>query len=281
MANEEWWSMTGKEYPDLPKLRTDVPHSARIYNWLIGGKDHFPADRAAGEAALAANPALRAGPVEGRRFLARAVHYLAREAGIRQYLDIGTGIPTAGNTHEVAQEVDPSARVVYVDNDPMVLVHARALLGGDPAGRTAYIDADLRDPDSILCSQEVAATLDLGQPVGLLLLGILHFIRDSEDPYGIVQKLLGALPAGSHLVVGHVTADLDPVGIGAAREAYHQRGLPFEPRSREEVARFFDGLELVEPGIVMPSDWRSDLPEAERPSAVHVSGYAAVGRKAG
>ena len=226
-----------------------------------------------------ANPALRAGPVEGRRFLARAVHDLAREAGIRQEVDIGTGIPTAGNTHEVAQAVEPSARVVHVDNDPMVLVHARALLSGGPAGRTCYIDADLREPDAILAGPEVAATLDLSQPVGLLLIGILHFIRDSEDPYGIVQKLLGALPVGSHLVIGHVTADLDPVGIGAARDAYHQCGLPFEPHSRQEVARFFDGLELVEPGIVMPSDWRNDVPAADRPSAVDVSGYAAVGRK--
>jgi S-adenosyl methyltransferase len=252
-------------------------HSARIYDWYLGGKDNFPADRAAGEASLAVNPDLRSGPVQNRAFLGRAVRFLAGEAGVRQFLDIGTGIPAADNTHEVAQRIDPSARVVYVDNDPIVLAHARALLDGDPAGVTAYIDADLRDPESILAAPEIAATLDLDRPVALMLIGVLHFVRDDEDPYGIVRGLLSALPGGSFLAVSHVTADFNPVGIAAGQAAYHAAGVPFEPRTREEFGRFLDGLEVVSPGVAVASEWRPTVPADERPEAGQVSTYAAVG----
>jgi hypothetical protein len=285
-----WWAVKfGQEAPlwtgsddDRPPVGIDVSvaHSARIYNWFLGGKDNFAADRAAGEASLAANPALRTGPVQNRAFLGRAVRYLTAEAGIRQFLDIGTGIPTADNTHEVAQRVDPSARVVYVDNDPIVLTHARALLTSDPAGATAIVAADLREPAVILASQEVRTVLDLTEPVALMLVGVLHFVRDDEDPYGIVRTLLGALPPGSHLVLSHVTADLNPADIAAGQAAYHAAGLPFEPRTKAEFTRFFDGLELVEPGVTVACDWRSPAPEHVRPAHGTVNTYTAVGRLA-
>jgi hypothetical protein len=255
-------------------IDVSVAHSARIYDWFLGGKDNFAADRKAGEESLRANPALRTGPVENRAFLGRAIQYLAEVAGIGQYLDVGTGIPAAGNTHEVAQRIDPTARVVYVDNDPIVLAHARALLAGDPAGETAYVDADLRDPERILAA--AADTLDFDRPIALMLIGVLHFIRDEEGPHEIVRTLLSALPSGSHLVISQVTADLNSRDIGAGQAAYRANGVPFEPRTHDEFARFFSGLDLVAPGITVASEWRPPLRKLPPPREVNT--YAAVGR---
>ena len=245
-------------------LRTDRPHPARVYDFLLGGKDNFAADRAAAEQGMKANPNSRIPPRENRAFLRRAVAYLAREAGIRQFLDIGTGIPTSPNVHEVAQAITPEARIVYVDNDPIVLAHARALLTSGPTGRTAYIDADLRDVESILKSPELGRTLDLDQPVGLLLIAILHFIGDDGDPYGIVRRLVQALPPGSCLALSHLTGDYEPAAWAGVTEVFRKQGVTMRVRSRAEIERFFTGLDLVEPGLVPVHRWRA---EAEPPPA--------------
>ncbi|HZC40344.1 MAG TPA: SAM-dependent methyltransferase [Streptosporangiaceae bacterium] len=239
-----------------PELDTSVAHPARVYDYWLGGKDNFAADREAAERVLAVTPGLRFRVRANRAFLARAVRYLVSEAGIRQFLDIGTGIPSASNTHEVAQGIAPDARVVYVDNDPIVLVHARALLTSTPEGACDYLAADLRKPGPIL--QHAAGTLDFGQPVALMLLGILHLISDAEDPYQIVRQLIDAVPSGSYLVISHPASDI----AGNQREAqqrYNERvSTPQTLRSEAEVARFFGGLELVPPGLVAVHTWRPD-----------------------
>jgi S-adenosyl methyltransferase len=212
-----------------------------------------------------------------RAFLARAVRYLAGEAGIRQFLDIGTGIPSANNVHEVAQEVAPDTRVLYVDNDPLVLAHARALMTGSPAGRTAFIQADLRDPDGILASPTLKSMLDLDEPVALMLVGILHHLRDDDDPYGIVATLLAALSSGSYLTVTHPSADFDPGAMAAVAATAEQSGIPYVPRSRADTERLFAGLELVEPGVVPILGWRPDADTSTDVNSVY--GWAAVGRK--
>jgi hypothetical protein len=265
-------------------LRTDRPHPARVYDYLLGGKDNFPADRAAAEQGLQANPNSRIPPRENRAFLRRAVRYLAKEAGICQFLDIGTGIPTSPNVHEVAQAVTPTARIVYVDNDPIVLAHARALLTSSPEGKTNYIDADLRDTDKILASPQLRATLDLSQPIGLLLIAILHFIGDADDPHGIVEQLLGALPSGSYLAVSHLTGDFDPQAWEGVIAVYRRSGVTMQVRSLQEIQRFFDGLDLVAPGVVSLPHWRPDpspsvTSEAGQPSDTAVSVYGGVARK--
>jgi hypothetical protein len=260
------------------RIDTSVPHPARRYDYWLGGKDNFAADRESGDAVAAAYPGIHIAAIENRRFLGRAVGFLAREAGIRQFLDIGTGIPSANNTHEVAQAIAPESRIVYVDNDPIVLVHARALLTSSPEGATAYLDADLRDPDRILNHPDLHRTIDLSQPVGLMLVAILHFILDSDQPYEIVSRLLKALPPGSYLVITHATYDfLPPDTVAQLNAANEARGVVFRPRSRAEVARFLDGLELVPPGIVPVSEWR---PEGDEPypSDVDASVYGAVAR---
>ena len=188
----------------------DRPHPARVYDYLLGGKDNFAADRAAAQAGLEANPNSRIPPRENRAFLRRVVRYLARDAGISQFLDIGTGIPTSPNVHEIAQDADPQARVVYVDNDPIVLAHARALLISGPVGKTAYIDADVRDVGRILSSAVLRQTLDMNQPVGLLLIAVMHFIADEDDPWDLAARLLAELPAGSYLALSHLTGDSGP-----------------------------------------------------------------------
>ena len=192
---------------DLPDIDISRPHSARMYDYYLGGKDHFAVDRETAEIAARGWPTVRVAVRENREFLGRAVNYLAGEEGIRQFLDIGTGLPSASNVHEVAQQIAPDARVVYVDNDPLVLAHARALLTSSPAGQTAYIDADLREPEKILAHPVVRQTLDFGQPIALMLVAILHFIADEEDPANIVASLLDALPPGSYLVASHVTPE--------------------------------------------------------------------------
>ena len=262
-------------------LQTDRPHPARVYDYLLGGKDHFAADRAAGEEALRVKPEAKASPVEGRAFLQRVVRYLAAEAGIRQFLDIGTGLPTPPNVHEVAQGVAPDARIVYTDNDPIVLAHARALLTSNRAGKTAYIDADLRDPGSILSSPALRENLDLSQPTAVLLFAIMHFITDQDGPYDIVGRLLDALPAGSYLAMSHVTGDFDPRAWAEVTAVYAKNGMALRPRSLPEVERFFTGLDLVEPGVVSVPRWRRSLGDGQpTPSSDSaVSAYGALARK--
>ena len=242
------------------------------------GKDNFAADRALGDAILAEIPSSRFAARANRAFLGRAVRYLAGEAGIRQFLDIGTGIPTAGNTHEVAQEVAPDSRVVYVDNDPIVLAHARALMTSHPAGVTAFIQADLREPDKILADPALRGTLDLNEPVALMLIAILHFCTDEENPRGLVQALLDALPSGSYLAVSHLTADfIAPEQAARASAAGQQVGIKYVPRTQAGVAALFAGLDLVDPVVVPMLAWRPDDGAPADPRAA--AAYAAVGRK--
>ncbi|WP_322769516.1 SAM-dependent methyltransferase [Frankia sp. Cr1] len=271
------------------ELLIDKPHSARMYDYYLGGKDNFPADRVAAEAVLRDFPQARTVAACNRKFLQRATRFLAAEAGIRQFVDIGAGIPTSPNLHEVAQQVAPDARVVYVDNDPLVLVHARALLTSGPEGATAYVDADLRDPEKILASLEVLRdTLDLTRPVALSLVAILHFVSDTDGPYDIVRTLLDALPAGSYLTLTHATGDFAPEEMERAASIYRARGISAQARSKVEVERFFGGLDLVDPGVVVAHRWRPDPPPTD-PAAdekkkieltdVDVSCYAAVARR--
>ena len=245
----------GPEGPALDvAVDTSVAHPARVYDYWLGGKDNFAADREAAERVLAVSPGLRWRIQANRRFLARAVRYLAEDAGIRQFLDIGTGIPSANNTHQVAQEAAPDARIVYVDNDPIVLSHARALLTSGPRGATQYVHGDAREPGPII--ESAAETLDFGQPVALMLIGVLHLIQDSEDPWGLVAWLMAQLPAGSYLAISHPAIDIAP-GQAEAQRRYNERvSTPQTLRGHDQVARFFEGLELVEPGLVYVHAWR-------------------------
>ncbi|WP_007507600.1 SAM-dependent methyltransferase [Pseudofrankia sp. EUN1h] len=256
------------------------PHSARMYDYYLDGKNSYPADQEAAEAVLRDFPQARTVARCNRAFLGRAVRYLATMGRIRQFLDIGTGIPTSPNLHEIAQSIAPDARIVYVDNDPLVLVHARALLTSRPEGATAYLDADLRDPEKILGSAEVRDTFDLSLPVALSLNAILHFIPDADDPYGIVQTLLDALPDGSHLVLTHATADFAPEQADKAAAVYQARGISVRARSLAEVERFFTGLDLAPPGLTVAHRWQpdNDAPDSELTDA-DVSCYAAVARR--
>jgi hypothetical protein len=262
-------------------LQFDRPHPARVYDFLLGGKDNFAADRKAAEAGLRANPNSRIPPRENRAFLRRAVAYLAREAGITQFLDIGTGIPTSPNVHQIAQGINPRAHVVYVDNDPIVLAHARALLTTDPAGKTAYIDADVRGPEAILRSADLLETLDLDKPVGLLLIAILHFVGDDDDPAGLVTRLLAALPSGSYLALTHLTGDFDPAAWEGVAAVYRRSGVTMQVRPKASIERYFSGLELVDPGLVSLPQWRPDPGDvgAGRPTDAEVSVYGGVARK--
>jgi len=262
-----------------PEIDTSRPHIARMYDYFIGGKNHFAADRETAKKVLADMPTARIGPRENRGFMGRAVRYLAEEAGIRQFLDIGTGLPTTNAVHEVAQAVAPSSRVVYADNDPLVLTHARALLTSSPEGRTAYIHADLREPEAILSDPVTSEVLDFGQPIALLLVAILHFIPDEYKPAEIIATLLGALPPGSYLVASHFTLEHDPVGAGATERTYRGAGLPVQARESDAFARLaFSGLNLVPPGVVLVSEWRPQ-DTGPRPTPVEVSCYGGVGRK--
>jgi hypothetical protein len=253
---------------------TTVAHPARRYNYWLGGKDHFAADRASGDAVEAAMPTIRLMAVQNRLFLGRAARFLA-EQGVRQFLDIGTGIPAPGNTREVVQAVDPASRIVCVDNDPIVLSHARALLAGAPGGSVAYLDADLRDPRAILDDPELRRTLDLSRPVGLLLVAVLHFIRDNEDPQGVVTTLLDALPSGSYLVASHATWEFTPAEAVAKLQAANPGGR-FVPRDGADFVRFFDALEPVPPGLTSVAHWRA---EGDLPTAEDVSCFGYVARK--
>jgi hypothetical protein len=245
---------------------TSVAHIARVYDYWLGGKDNYAADRAAGDQVMQAYPNIAASVKANRAFLARAVSYLAGEAGIRQFLDIGTGIPTANNTHEVAQSVAPQCRVVYVDNDPVVLSHARALLASDPAGATDYIDADLRDTAEAL--SEAGRTLDFSEPMAVMLLGILHMVGDQDDPRAAVAALMRAVPSGSFLTISHPASDIDAAaGAEAGRRYNAQAAESATFRSHAQVMGFFEGLDLVPPGLVRVPEWRprSEI-EAKTPS---------------
>ncbi|MGW5412383.1 SAM-dependent methyltransferase [Actinomadura geliboluensis] len=254
-------------------------HPSRRYNYWLGGKDNFAVDRESAEVVASAFPTVRLAAVENRAFLKRVVTHLAGEAGIHQFFDIGTGLPSAGNVHEIAQSIEPTSRIVYVDNDPVVLVHARALLNSAPTGRTAYIEADLRDPEAILASPALAGTLDMTRPMALMLVATMHFVTDDHDPYGIVSRLLSVLPSGSHLVMTHATGDYLTAEEYAENEVANERsGVPFRLRSRDEFARFFDGLELLPPGVGSVVEWRSDVPPADRPRIEDVSMLCAVAR---
>jgi hypothetical protein len=265
----------------MPEIDTSRAHPARMYDYLLGGKDHFEADREAIGALLKAVPNARTGARENRAFLGRAVQYLVAEAGIRQFLDIGSGLPTAHNVHDVAQSVAPDSRVVYVDNDPIVMAHARALLTSDPAGRTGYVQADLHDPEAILRHPSVRETLDFAAPVALMLVAVLHFFPDDQDPAGIVSTLVSALPQGSYLVASQTTTDfLDEAKSAEGVQAVQRAGVPFQSRTAADFADLaFTGLELVAPGLVPVSEWRPETEPGLIPPPSEVGYLGAVARK--
>ena len=264
----------------LPGIDISRPHSSRIYDYLLGGKDNFAADRAVAEQALAAWPAMRTAARENRAFVRRAVRYLAADAGIDQFLDIGSGLPTASNVHEVAQSVNPAARVVYADNDPVVLAHARALLTSAPAGKCAYVQADLRDPEQLLADQAARATLDLRRPVALFMVALLHFVPDEDEPRRVVKTLVDALAPGSYVVATHGSAEYNAAEAAEdVGRAYTRGGMRTAARTATEFAELvFSGLDLVPPGIAVTSRWRPEA-GALLPAPSEVGANAGVGRK--
>ncbi|MGW5667413.1 SAM-dependent methyltransferase [Micromonospora sp. NPDC003776] len=260
-----------------PTVDTTVPHSARVYDWWLGGKDNFAVDRAMGEAMINAIPTLRQMASENRRFVHRVARHLVADRGIRQFLDIGTGIPTRPNLHEIAQSIAPETRVVYVDNDPIVLAHARALMISTPEGRSSYIHADLRTPEAILADATLVDTLDLSQPVALTLIAVLMLLGDDDAPAARLRALMDALPSGSYLAISHPTQDFNPQEMGAAVAAATHGGMTLVPRTRDEIERFFDGWELIEPGLAPVMAWR---PDGEAPADPYAAYYwAGVARK--
>jgi len=256
-------------------IDTTVAHSARVHDYWLGGKDNFAADRAAGDAVLGAYPGIVMSVRANRAFLARTVRFLAAEAGVRQFLDIGTGIPASNNTHQVAQSVAPDCRVVYVDYDPVVLSHARALLTSSTPGTIDYIDADLRDPQNIL--RHAARTLDFQKPVAVMLIAIMHLIVDADDPYGLAGQLMDAVPAGSYLALSQVASDIQAEQMAEAAKRYNRLARETQRhRNQTEVARFFDGLELVPPGLVPVQQWR---PASELEARARSAMWGGVARK--
>jgi hypothetical protein len=257
-----------------PAFNTEVPHSARMWNYWLGGKDNFASDRAAGDEIARRFPSIINLALADRAFLRRVVRYFVADQGIRQILDIGTGLPTADNTHQVAQAIAPESRIVYVDNDPLVLAHARALLTGTSEGATGYIEADLNEPEAIL--DGAARTLDFGRPVAVTLLGIVHFILDDEQARTVVRHLVDALPSGSFLTIAHGCHDINRAEADDIVGFWNEHGTPkIVYRSAAEIERFFDGLELLPPGVVPCSRWR---PDADDPD-IDVNQYCGVGRK--
>jgi S-adenosyl methyltransferase len=272
VAKDDWTS----------RIDTSVPNPARIYDYLLSGKDNYSADREVAEQILAIAPVARDVVRDNRAFLRRVVRFLTREAGIRQFIDLGSGLPTQGNVHEIAQAIAPETRVVYVDNDAMVVTHSSALLSGD---NTIAIQADLRDPGAILGDPEVRKLIDFGQPVALLLVAILHFIPDEQDPFGTVARFRDGLPAGSYLAISHGSRDVpvrpdmsaqEMAEMGArVEQLYEQTTTLIVTRPRAEVERFFDGFDLLEPGVVEIQRWRPD----DQPSMLPGGFYGGVGRK--
>ena len=258
----------------MPDFDTSVPHVARVYDYWLGGKDNFAADRVMGERTLQAYPNLVYSVRANRAFLARTVRFLANQ-GIRQFLDIGTGIPTANNTHEVAQGIAPESRIVYVDNDPIVLSHAKALLKSTPEGACAYLDADLRDPDTIVAG--AAETLDFGQPVAVMLIAVMHFIGDDAEASAIMNRLMAACVPGSYVALSHAASDIDAAQMAEMiRRLNESTAEKTTLRDRAGVTRLFDGLELVEPGVIRAAEWRPDTDlEAASPAAL----WGGVARK--
>jgi len=273
--------LAGSQSTDLPASEppgfdTSVAHSARVHDYWLGGKENYAADRAAGDAVIAAYPGIVMSVRANRAFLARVVRFLTAEAGIRQFLDIGTGIPSANNTHEVAQAIAPGARVVYVDHDPIVLAHARALLNSSPEGATDYLDADFRDFGTIL--RQAARTLDFTRPVAVMLIALLHLIVDRDDPYAIVSGLMAALPAGSYLALSQVASDIEAEQMAEAAKRYNRLARETQRhRSHAEIARFFTGLELLPPGLVPVQQWR---PQSELEAKAKSAMWGGVARKA-
>jgi S-adenosyl methyltransferase len=268
---------TAQDTQPYPEIDATRPQSARVYDFLLGGKDNFGPDRAVGQALINEVPTLPAMVRAQRAFLARAVGFLAGEAGINQFLDIGTGIPTANNVHEVAGSIIPDARVLYVDNDPIVLAHARAWMTTNPVGKTAFILADLRDPQSILANPALTDTLDPTQPVALMLVGILHHLRDADDPFGVVSTLVDWLPAGSYVTIAAPASDFDVEAMKTLSSTAERSGIPYVARSREEIERFFTGLDLIEPGVAPILGWRPDPDTSTDVDSVF--GWAGVARK--
>ncbi|MFA1548273.1 SAM-dependent methyltransferase [Actinomadura chokoriensis] len=260
---------------DSLDLDEEVAHPARMYDYYLGGKDNYEADRTAAESALRAAPELRAIAQENRAFLRRAVRHLVN-SGVRQFLDIGAGLPTQRNVHEVAQEIEPRSRVVYVDNDPIVLVHARALLSTHPLGRTAVVRADVRDPESILADDQVRSLIDFEQPLAVMLVSVLQFVPDRE-PQDLVAPLRDAMPRGGYLAVSHPTQDFRASQVDEVASTYTRAKAPAVPRRKAEIERVFDGFELLEPGIVQTPLWRPDGPVAPHLDLIWM--YGAVGRK--
>lgn len=258
-------------------LRTDVAHSARVYDVVLGGKDNYSVDREAAEAMRAEWPALPVHMRANRDFMHRCARYLTRHAGVRQFLDIGTGIPTSPNLHEVAQACAPDARVVYVDNDPIVLVHSRALMVSAAEGETAYVEADMRDPQAILNSSG-AEVLDLTEPVALCVIAIVHFMHDADEPLEVIRQLLEPLPSGSYLAMSIATADFAPAEIARVNREYAAHGMPMRLRTAAEAGSFFDGLELVDPGVVQVHHWRPENESGQIDDA-DIAMYGAVARK--
>ncbi|WP_282701789.1 SAM-dependent methyltransferase [Streptomyces sp. CC219B] len=267
-------SESGTPAAGSARLNTGVAHNARVWNYWIGGKDHYEVDQQVGEHVAGMFPVIREIARADREFLGRAVRFLAEERGVRQFLDVGTGLPTAENTHEIAQRIAPDSRIVYVDNDPVVLMHARTLLTGTSAGVTDYIDADVHDPDAIL--ERAGRTLDLSRPVAVMMLGILNFVLDTEKARDIARRVMAAVPSGSFLVLTHPTHDDEVGGAGQipAMEFWNENATPpITARSGAEIARFFDGLELLEPGLVSCSVWHAGT---DSPATVPQYGAVAV-----
>jgi hypothetical protein len=259
-------------------IDTTVAHSARFWDYLLGGKDNYPIDREVGDQVLAFDPHLRGNARADRAFLVRVVSYLAGQVGIRQFLDIGTGLPTANNTHEVAQAAAPECRIVYVDNDPLVLVHARALLTSTKPGATDYVHADVRDPERVL--REAARTLDFTRPVGLILFGVLNYVGADDEAQAIVTRLLGAAAPGSYLAISHPTAEVNGEAVERSMQHWNESGAaPIRTRSRRQLIGYFDGLELLDPGVVSCSLWRPARSDLGTPVEVHQ--FGGVGRKPG
>ncbi|MEV5987984.1 SAM-dependent methyltransferase [Streptomyces sp. NPDC052051] len=257
------------------RIKTNQPHTARIWNYWLGGKDNYEVDRQAGDQIRRLHPGIGDYALADRQFLGRAVRHLAGEQGIRQFLDVGTGLPTADNTHQVAQQVAPESRVVYVDNDPIVLAHAAALLHSSPEGRTDYLDEDLRNVDSIL--EQAARTLDLSRPVALMLLGVVIFVEDDQEAYALVRRFMDQLPQGSFLVLSHTVTRPDMPDVDAAVAFWNEHGTPrLTQRTPSSVTRFFDGLELLKPGVVSCNRWHPDDADAE---SAEVAMFGGVGRK--
>ncbi|MDQ1007185.1 hypothetical protein QFZ82_001670 [Streptomyces sp. V4I23] len=272
--------MAGTDNTDARTDRIDTsrPHPARVYDWFLGGKDNYPVDEELGRQIMGVDGTARHVARTNRWFMQRVTRWMAREAGVRQYLDIGTGIPTEPNLHQIAQAAAPESRVVYADNDPIVLTHAEALLRSTPEGVTDYIQADVREPERIL--EQARKTLDFTRPVSLSLVALTHFLDDDDHPYDLVEQLMAALPPGSHLVLSQLTADLDPAAVLRGVQMYSAGGVTLVPRTHAEVSRFFDGLELVEPGVVQLTRWHPELAmdETVDEDAV-ISLYGAVARK--